>query len=313
MLAGMKAAFDLGTGQSHRGPPCLLPGLQVPKGTVWVTLGLPGLQGLGACCGNCRIWTAFGVLKWVYEVWLKIRKKWQARAAAGRFPLTSHPLADPWECRDSINILSHRNASLPARASKGNSCLSTNTDTCLPPLPQFLTSQCRICQQQNSQTFCLCHQSKWGKGGSISSLETHKSHLDTVLAIVPGWPCLTRGALARSLPSSAPSEGSGWLRGYAKVKWDLHWHHLASSLSKPQVSQAGHAAVPQQNIFWIKVWSLVTASIQRTLLGPFLWTLSCCHPPHISNSTYAFSRSFLSDCNCTRIQSLRSFFKKIKF
>lgn len=47
MLAGMKVAFDLGRGQSHRGPSCHLPALQVPKGMVWVTLELPGLQGLG--------------------------------------------------------------------------------------------------------------------------------------------------------------------------------------------------------------------------------------------------------------------------
>lgn len=52
MLAGMKVAFDLGRGQSHRGPSCPLPALQVPKGMVWVTLELPGLQGLGACVGT---------------------------------------------------------------------------------------------------------------------------------------------------------------------------------------------------------------------------------------------------------------------
>lgn len=55
MLVGMKVAFDLRTDQSHTGPSCLLPDLLVPKGMVCVTLGLPELQGLGACCGICRI------------------------------------------------------------------------------------------------------------------------------------------------------------------------------------------------------------------------------------------------------------------
>lgn len=55
MLVGMKIALDLGTGQSYRDSSCLLPGLLVPVGMVWVTLELPELQGLGACCGNCRI------------------------------------------------------------------------------------------------------------------------------------------------------------------------------------------------------------------------------------------------------------------
>lgn len=64
--------------------------------------------------------------------------KWQARAAArGRFPLTSHPLAGPWECKDSIDILSRRNALLPARASKGNSVFPPTLTPAFLPSPSF--------------------------------------------------------------------------------------------------------------------------------------------------------------------------------
>lgn len=55
MLVTMKMISDLGTGQSHRAPSCLLPGLLVTKGMVWVTLELPELQGLGTCSWGLEV------------------------------------------------------------------------------------------------------------------------------------------------------------------------------------------------------------------------------------------------------------------
>lgn len=106
----------------------------------------PGAKGNGVGdTGAARTAGPWGLLwelqdlncSWGLEVslLLKIKKKWQAReAAGGRFPLTSHPLADPWECKD---ILSHRNASLPARASKGNSVFPPTLTPAFLPSPSF--------------------------------------------------------------------------------------------------------------------------------------------------------------------------------
>lgn len=171
------------------------------------------------------------------------------------------------ECKHSINVLSYRNAWLPVWASKGNTAFPPTPTPALPP--PFLISQRRICQQQSSQTFCICHQSKWEKGERVSSLETRKSCLDTILGKLPSVALLEQGGLDQ-MTSTGPCQPQQPTKDLHSVQ--LSGTFIAISLLHVSTSRSGRRCCSStaEHFLDLSLKTFDCLSIQRTLLGPFL-------------------------------------------
>lgn len=140
----------------------------------------------------------------------------------------------------------------------------------LHPCLRSCGEKCRICQQQSSQTFCLCHQSKWEKGERIILGEMQKPSTWSWIT-GPKWPCLSKGVgpgdLQRSLPTSTPNKGSS----HCAVKRDLS---LSSACyrSEQGTGPSGRTCCSSttKHFLDLSLKAFDCLSIQTTLLGLFL-------------------------------------------
>lgn len=197
--------------------------------------------------------------------------KWQARAAAGgRFPLTSHPLAGPWECKDSIDILSRRNALLPARASKGNSVFPPTLTPAFLPSPSFWFPSVEFASSKTAKLSAFATRASGEREKAFHPWRHTKVTWTRFWALCLAGPAWPEGVWPDPCQPQHPAKVLSGLSGYAKVKWDF----IVISLLQ---ASASHRSVRQDTLqFHSRIFSGLKME-------------TCWLPLHPENTTGALS------------------------